>query len=160
MKPDITESLVLHVDAAPPEVLAAVDRMGGDPFAGVRELGGGPRERRFALTWSPAYGTSVDVTWDLRVEPDEDDGSYLCSTRRFHAADDASRDALDAGWGNVRAVADAVARRTLRTVKRAAEASRVEPRRPVELRPAREALGMLLDPARDLVAAGNPGLAA
>jgi hypothetical protein len=128
MKPDISESLVLHVDAAPLDVLAAVDRLGRDPFAGVREIG----EREFAVTWHPAYGTTVDVTWDLRVEPDEDGGSYLSSTRSFHPADAASREALLANWRNVRAVAHTVARRTLRTIKRAAEEQALVPA-PVEL---------------------------
>jgi hypothetical protein len=103
MKPDISESLVIHVDAAPAEVLGAVDRLGRDPFAGKQLLRG------------------IDVLWDVRVEPDEHDGSYLASTRRFTPADDAAHAALLADWAAVRAGADTIARRTLRTIKRAAE---------------------------------------
>ena len=103
MKPDISESLVIHVDAAPAEVLGAVERVGHDPFAGV------------------ALSPGTDIVWDLDVEPDEDGGSYLASTRRFAPADDAAREALLVDWRNVRAVADTVARHTLRTIKRAAE---------------------------------------
>ncbi len=120
---DVTESLVLHVDAGPAEVLDAVDRLGRDPHAGVQALGSRRRERLFGLAWHPKPGTRarVDIVWDVSVEPDEDGGSYLSSTRRFVAGDAIAREALLSQWRYVRPVADTVARRTLRAIKHAAE---------------------------------------
>jgi hypothetical protein len=120
---DISDSLVLHVDAAPAAVLAAVDRLGPDPHAGVKPLGRSHRERLFGLTWRPTPSAPgrVDVVWDLRVEPDEDGGSYLSSTRRFIAGDEAARADLRAQWRYVGPAAAGIARQTLRSVRRAAE---------------------------------------
>jgi hypothetical protein len=122
---DISETLVVHVDAAPADVLDTLDRLGlhRDPFAGVKALAAGRDERLYGLTWHPAPGIAgrVDVVWDLRVEPDEDAGSYLSSTRRFTPSDGTAREALRSHWRNVRASADTIARRTLRTIKRAVE---------------------------------------
>lgn len=116
---DIAETLVVHVDASPAAVLAAADRLGCDPFAGVEILD----ERVFAVAWHPRPGVPgrVDVVWDLRAEPDAEDGCYLTSTRRFVASDEGSREALFASWRLVGANADAIARQTCRAIKRAAE---------------------------------------
>jgi hypothetical protein len=120
---DVSETLVLHVHAAPRDVLDAIDRTDPDPHAGIRALGRSDDERLFGLKWHPTPGAAgyVEVTWDLRVERGEDGDCYLSSTRRFTASDDAAREVLFASWRNVHAVANTVARRTLRRIKRTAE---------------------------------------
>jgi hypothetical protein len=132
---DVSDSLVLHVDAAPDDVLNAVDSLRRDPFAGMRTLGLGARERLFGLTWHPRPGAPgrVDVVWDIRVEPDEDGGSYLSSTRRFIPGDETARADLRPHWRFVGRVAETIAQSTLRTIKRAAEERPVVPGRQVEL---------------------------
>jgi hypothetical protein len=116
---------VLHVAAAPADVLDVVDRLdlARDPFAGVEALGRRRHERLFGLTWHPKPGAPghVDVVWDIRVEADGEGGSYLSSTRRFTASDDEARNDFRSYWRYVRLGADAIARRTLRTIKRVAE---------------------------------------
>lgn len=122
---DVSETLVVHVDAPPAAVLAAVDRdVAREPFAGLRPLGRTGRERLFGLSWRPVPAAApVEVVWDLRVECDGEGGCYLASTRRFVAGDDAARDGLHHQWRHIRGAADLIARRALRTVKRAAEAA-------------------------------------
>ena len=107
---DVAESLVLFVDAAPADVLEAADRLA-------------PGERVFTTRFADP---AVEVVWDVRVE-DDGEGSYLVSTRRYVAADEAACQAMLTRWSEVRAAAEATVRRTLRTIKRAAEdSSRVE----------------------------------
>jgi hypothetical protein len=125
---DVSESLVLHIDAAPAHVLAVVDTLDAArrPIAGAEMLGHARDERLFGMTWLPEPGAAghVDVVWDIRVESDGDDGTYLSSTRCFTAGDDAARNRLLSRWRAVRTTADAVARRTARAIKRVAEEER------------------------------------
>ncbi len=120
---DVPESLVLHVDAAPDEVLRTVDRLGRDPHAGFQAIGSGGSERLCGLKGHPLPGPGgrVDIIWDLQVEPDGDGGSYLSSQRFFVAADETARPALLSQWRSLRPLADTLARRAVRVIKRTAE---------------------------------------
>jgi hypothetical protein len=122
---DISEVFVLHVDASPADVLAAIDRLElGHTVPGSEAIARRRRERVFGLQWHPEHRSSgqVDVIWDLRVEPDAEDGSFLSSTRRFVANDDAARERLASSWSVLGPAASTIAKRSLRMVKRAAEA--------------------------------------
>jgi hypothetical protein len=127
MTKHISETVVMHIGAAPADVLAAIDRLAiaRDPFAGVKPRG----THRFGVTWrpDPAAPGRVDVEWDLRVEADDQDGSYLSSTRRFTADDDAAWERLRADWRYVGPMAATLGKTVLRAVKRTAETRAAEP---------------------------------
>jgi hypothetical protein len=109
----LSESLIVSVDAPAEDLRAAIARL---DVAGVRTLGADARGRVLALALRPG----VELVWDLRVEPGDDDGSFLCSTRRYVVADAEALAELRGAWGHLRGVADALARRTVRAVALAA----------------------------------------
>ena len=117
---EVSETLVMSVDAAPDTVLAAVDAR-REPNVGVRPLGRGTHERLYGMTWRPEAGARIEIVWDIRVAPDGEGGTVLSSTRRFLAPDPVSKAALRATWRYIRPSAATIARTTLRAIKRAVE---------------------------------------
>lgn len=117
---EVSETLVLTVDADPAVVLTAADSL-REPHVGVRALGRGAGERLFGMTWRPVPGARIEIVWDIRVAPDGAGGTLLSSTRRFVASDPVAREALGAAWRYVRPAGATIARQTLRAVKRSAE---------------------------------------
>jgi hypothetical protein len=104
MTATLSETFVLHVDAAPEDVRAAMER-----------LGLGHRRERVV--------EGVELVWDVRAEADDDESAFLSSTRRFVIADDAARERLLSRWSVLGPAFATTARHALRTIKRAAEAN-------------------------------------
>jgi hypothetical protein len=148
---DVTDTLVVKVDAEPAAVSAALAHLdlttsaaaalsafGGDRLALAPALLAaqpGP-ELVFGLVWRYEGATEtvdpaniqtfdtpghVKVIWDLSVQPDALEGTWLSMTRRFAATDETIRTRLLDSWGIIGTVADSLARRIVAAVKAHAE---------------------------------------
>lgn len=103
---DVAESHVVHTTAPPDIVVEAIGRLDPhhSPIAGLDRVEVDPvplvhdegRERVHRAAWQPDADRPgvVIVVWDLRVESDGEDGSFVSTTWRFKATTPAARDHL------------------------------------------------------------------
>ena len=113
---DVTDTRVVLVDASPAAVLAAGERLAGRLALAPARLGSREGEHVYGM----AAG-SLNVIWDVRVEPGPDSGTTLSMTTRFVCTDHASRERLRAAWAVVGPASAALSKRALAAVKRHAE---------------------------------------
>ena len=95
----------------------------GPALRALEELGLDDRVtlRPDGMTWHQRGGQPVEVDVELRIEPGEDDASWLEITTRFSAADELARVRLLDAWALVGPVASMLVERAARAVKAYAE---------------------------------------
>jgi hypothetical protein len=137
--PDAVLAGLDSLELAPPvartiEMLGSAHRLAlaPSPLAPSR----GP-ERIYGLAWRVGGGAAehiparalggfaepgyVKVIWDVRVKNDPDAGTYVSTTTRFVATDDAARERLRGAWRVLGPMAADLAKRTLASIKHVAE---------------------------------------
>jgi hypothetical protein len=135
---DVSTSHVVAVDAEPEAVLAGLDSLAltGAVTETIAPAAG--RARVYGLAWKLDDATAVEpvpgpqlgafsapgylkVVWDVQVAGDGDGGSYVTTTTRFVATDEAARQRLRSSWRVLGPLSADLARRALGSLKRLAE---------------------------------------
>jgi hypothetical protein len=85
------------------------------------------------LSWRPeGWSGQIDVSVDVRVEPDREDGSSLTIITRFSATDERTQERLLDAWPLLGSLAAELVRRAARTLKQYAEDDRFEEPEPID----------------------------